>query len=86
MIGYQLDPITWFSERELHYTPKHFVVTSHPCTSESKQWVLDKLSGRFSVTYATNNSSGSSILELVSPSCLAFEDPQEAVFYELKWS
>ena len=83
MIEYQLDPITWFSERELHYTPKHFVVTSHPCTPESKQWVLDKLTGRFSVTYPTISSS---ILELISPSCIAFEDPQEAVFYELKWS
>ena len=42
MIEFQLDPITWFSDRELTYTPKHFVVTSYPCTSESKQWVVDK--------------------------------------------
>ena len=83
MIEFQLDPITWFSDRELHYTPKHFVVTSHPCTSESKQWVLDKLSGRFSVTYPVVSSN---IIKLVTPSCVAFEDPQEAVFYELKWS
>jgi hypothetical protein len=83
MIEYQLDPITWFSERELTYTPKHFIVTSHQCTPESKQWVLDKLSGRFSVTYPTISTS---IIELITPSCIAFEDPQEAVFYELKWS
>ena len=83
MIEYQLDPITWFSERELSHTPKHFVVTSHPCTLESKQWVLDKLTGRFSITYPTISTS---IIELISPSCIAFEDPQEAVFYELKWS
>jgi hypothetical protein len=83
MIEYQLDPITWFSERELTYTPKHFVVTSHPCTEESKQWVLDKLSGRFSITYP---SVSNTIYELITPSCIAFEDPQEAVFYELKWS
>ena len=83
MIEYQLDPITWFSERELYYTPKHFVVTSHPCTSESKQWILDKLSGRFSITYPVVSSN---IYELINPSCIAFEDPQEAIFYELKWS
>jgi hypothetical protein len=83
MIEYQLDPITWFSERELTHTPKHFVVTSHPCTDESKQWVLDKLNGRFSVTYPIISSN---IYELINPSCIAFEDPQEAVFYELKWS
>jgi hypothetical protein len=83
MTEYQLDPITWFGERELSYTPKHFIVTSQPCTVESKQWVLDKLHGRFSVTYPTVSTS---ILELITPSCIAFEDPQEATFYELKWS
>ena len=83
MIEFQLDPITWFSERELTHTPKHFVVTSKPCTPESKQWVLDKLSGRFSITYPTISTS---IIELITPSCIAFEDTQEAVFYELKWS
>jgi hypothetical protein len=83
MIDYKLDPITWFTDRELNYTPKHFIVTSHPCTPESKQWVLDKLSGRFSITYPMVSSN---ILEILTPSCIAFEDPQEAVFYELKWS
>jgi hypothetical protein len=83
VIEYCLDPITWFSERELYYTPKHFTVTSHPCTPESKQWVLDKLSGRFSVTYPKVSSN---ILEILTPSCIAFEDPQEALFYELRWS
>ena len=83
MIEYQLDPITWFSERELTYSPKHFIITSHHCTPESKQWVLDKLSGRFSITYPTISTS---IIELITPSCIAFEDPQEAVFYELRWS
>jgi hypothetical protein len=83
MIEYKLDPITWFSERELHYTPKHFIVTSCPYTPESKQWVWDKFIGRFSITYPIISSS---ILELMTPSCIAFEDPQEAVFYELKWS
>jgi hypothetical protein len=83
MIEFHLDPITWFSERELTHTPKHFVVTSYPCTPESKQWVLDKLTGRFSITYPTISTS---IIELITPSCIAFEDPQEATFYELKWS
>ena len=50
MIEYQLDPITWFSERELTHTPKHFIVTSHPCTEESKQWVLNE-DGEFAPAY-----------------------------------
>ena len=84
MIDYQLDPLTWFRERELKYTPKHFVVTKHEFTAESKQWVLDKLSGRFSVVQ--QNDDDDSIFSMLSMGYLAFEDPQEAIFYELKWS
>ena len=85
MIEFQLDPITWFSERELTHTPKHFVVTSKPCTPESKQWVLDKLTGRFSVS-PHNTNEDNSLLTLFTIGHLAFEDPHEALFYELKWS
>ena len=83
MIEYQIDPLTWFSERELQYTPKHFVITSHPCSAEAKQWVLDKLKGRFSITYPIISTN---IIDIFTPNCIAFEDPQEAIFYELKWS
>ena len=85
MIEYQLDPMTWFSERELTYTPKHFIITKHEYTEESKQWVLDKMKGRFSIApYNTNGDD--SLLTLFTTGHLAFEDPQEALFYELKWS
>ena len=83
MIDYQLDPLTWFRERELSFTPKHFIVTKHEFTAESKQWVLDKLSGRFSVVQVNEDNS---IFSMLSEGYLAFEDPQEAIFYELKWS
>ena len=85
MTEYQLDPITWFSERELSYTPKHFIITKHEFTEESKQWVLDKLTGRFSVA-PYNTDEDDSLLTLFTSGHLAFEDPQEALFYELKWS
>jgi hypothetical protein len=85
MIDYQLDPITWFSERELTHTPKHFIITKHEFTNESKQWVLDKFSGRFSIAPRINDSNDSFAL-IFSTEHLAFEDPQEALFYELKWS
>jgi len=84
MIDYQLDPITWYSERELSYTPKHFIVTKHEYTEESKQWVLDKLTGRFSIHPYTEDDD--SMLTLYTSGHIAFEDPQEALFYELKWA
>ena len=83
MIEYQLDPLTWFRNRELNYTPKHFVVTKHEFTTESRQWVLDKFSGRFSIVQVNNDNS---MFSMLSNGCLAFEDRQEAIFYELKWS
>jgi hypothetical protein len=84
MIDYQLDPITWFSERELTYTPKHFVVSKTPLTNESKIWILTKLKGRFSVTYVDD--SVDDFLVFYSMGNPAFEDPKEAIFYELTWS
>lgn len=66
---------TWFTERELSVNPKHFTKTSAPLTPEAKAWILEKLHGRFS-KYTKPH--GSSIR-----ACPTFEDPKEAVFYEL---
>jgi hypothetical protein len=65
---------TWFTERELSVNPKHFTKTSTPLTFESKAWILEKLHGRFS-TYSKS----------INEPFPAFEDPKEAVFYELTW-
>ena len=67
---------TWFMDRELDFVPPHFVVSKTPLTEDSKLWILEKLIGRFSIV-GTEGFFGS-----LSP---AFEDPKEAVFYELTW-
>lgn len=67
---------TWFMDRELDFVPSHFVVSKTPLTEDSKLWILEKLIGRFSIV-GTEGFFGS-----LSP---AFEDPKEAVFYELTW-
>jgi hypothetical protein len=84
MTEFQIDPTSWFSERELRYTPKHFVVSKTPLTNESKIWILTKLKGRFSVTYVDD--SVDDFLVFYSMGNPAFEDPKEAIFYELTWS
>ena len=70
---------TWFTERELPVNPKHFTKTSTPLTPEAKAWILERLHGRFSKY--TKNVSGMAFSE----GCPTFEDPKEAVFYELTW-
>lgn len=78
----ELDPRLWFCEREIEYPPRHFTQASTRVTLESKQWVLDKLRGRFAVTQNTND-----FLEnLGTLGIISFEDPSEAMIFELKWS
>ena len=71
---------TWFGQRELDYCPKHFIKTNTTLTKEGKLWVLEKLSGRFFISTSELN------LFYDSEGIIYFEDPQEAVFYEIAWS
>lgn len=68
---------TWFIDRELNYVPKHFVYARTAVTPVSKAWILERTTGRFAIT--TKRSSD--MLDIYP----AFEDPREAVFYELSW-
>ena len=91
MTTLELNPSTWFSERELPFKPRHFTATKTPITLESKKWIYDKLNGRFAiVTVETTVSSydlGSSLgWSSTVNGFPAFENPLEAVFYELTWS
>ena len=67
---------TWFIDRELDFVPSHFVKSNTRLTDESKMWILEKLSGRFTIL-GHDGFYGSLVP--------AFEDPKEALFYELKW-
>lgn len=91
MTEYTIDPTTWFSDRELDFTPKHFVVSSTPFTEESKLWVMNTLKGRFSTVHWVQDSEDMEPYSvLLSFDSLfgrpAFEDPKEAILYELTWT
>lgn len=84
MTEYKIDPVTWFSERKLAFTPAHFTVSNTTLTPESSQWILNNLSGRFSIVPDETTVGG--IMFLPFFGYPAFEDPREAVIYELTWS
>jgi hypothetical protein len=85
MNEYVIDPQTWFGEREVKFTPPHFVTTKTPMTPESRNWIYSNLRGRFSITYPTEVEND--LFSLISlAGCPAFEDPKEALAYELKWA
>ena len=51
-------------------------------TPEAREWVLDRLSGRFATMAHPFDYLANSFPNVR----IAFEDPKEAVFYELTWS
>jgi len=82
VIEYKIDPITWYADRELKFCPKHFVTAETLLSNEAKEWVLEKLSGRFAIVPDTD-----SVIFLCDfLGKIAFEDPAEAMIYELTWS
>lgn len=70
---------TWLKYREMEFCPKHFVLANTQLTEKSKLWVLERLHGRFYIM-----SDFTSLFD--EQQRIYFEDPQEAVFYELTWS
>lgn len=85
----ELNLYTWFSQRELQYCPKHFIVVDHLITIESKQWILEKLTGRFCLVEVPNYSDAN--YDSYDPPYRigyspAFENPQEATYFQLIWS
>ena len=81
MIDYEIDPYIWFGNREVEFCSKHFILSNTPLTLDSKQWVLDNIRGRFCVVQ-------NSQIFLIEYNLgnIAFENPADATFYELKWS
>ena len=77
----ELNPITWFGQRELLFVPKHFVRAPTPLHTQALFWVRTKLSGRYSYQ---NNCDNSIIFQ--ESLVIYFEDPQEVTMYELRWS
>jgi len=68
--------VEWHSEREVIFSPKHFVHSKAPVTPESLDWIKTNLVGRYTIINAPNSSFRTA----------AFEDPREAVFFELTWT
>jgi hypothetical protein len=82
----QLNLYTWFSNRELNYCPKHFLVVDVLITYESKQWILEKLTGRFCLVEFPNYSDQESYDSMLQFGYFpAFENPTEATYFQLMW-
>ena len=78
----EVNPQVWYGERELSHVPPHFIKSTTPLTNESLNWVNSKLIGRYSLsTYSEHQN-----FVFESRTNIYFEDPGEAMMYELRWS
>jgi hypothetical protein len=83
----EVNPLVWFGERELSVCPKHFVKAPTPIADEAYQWVISRLVGRFSISSLTMDTPGAfPIVGTTFDTYFYFEDPAEAMMYELRWS
>lgn len=74
----QINLFTWFTDRQMTNLPKHFVPTKAQVTDDSINWVMERFTGRFYIK------SGYQFWD--DKQELYFEDPKEAMMYELTWS
>jgi hypothetical protein len=77
----EMDPLVWFGKRQVSPLPRHFVKTSVPSNTDIHTWVITNLKGRFSLV----SSSGITTLNDWG-SYYFFENPAEAMLFELRWS
>lgn len=74
---------SWFVDRELSHCPPHFVRTQTIATSENRLWIYEMCVGRYCFVNSSRNDDFIRFLDNKYP---AFEDPKEAMLFELTWS
>ena len=82
----EIDPLVWFGKRRCDTIPRHFVKTTTPVTDEAKSWVTATLKGRYAITTVMEEGETLTFIELSDKVVFYFEDPAEAMIYELRWS
>ena len=75
-----INPLTWFAQRKVGVCPDHFVTTKAQLTPESTLWIEERLLGRWHELIMFD------AINATFTKAPAFEDPQEAILYELTWS
>lgn len=79
-----INPVKWFGKREIDHIPPHFIKCSTPITSSEMQvWVLTKLSGRHTTSIGSTEMGA---FVSTNDAFIYFEDPSEAMLYELRWA
>jgi len=82
---YTVHPQIWYAKRELEFTPSHFIKSKVPLYSNSLEWLVNHTQGRYSIIQTLERDEDNFLIVLSNLGYPAFENPQEAIMYELKW-
>jgi len=80
-----MNPVLWFANRRLDKVPPHFTKCTTPINDDIEFWILTKTYGRYSIILETDHAT-ENIFISTDAQLVYFEDPKEAVLYELRWS
>ena len=85
MSDYTINPQIWFAKRELSFIPAHFIQSKVPLYGNSLDWIVNQTSGRYAILHNLQTQEDSFLITMANYGYPAFENPQEAIMYELKW-
>lgn len=80
-----VNPLLWYGERELQHIPPHFTKATTSLTDDSLFWIMTKCQGRYAITNAEEDDNDIMSIFVLARN-IYFEDPAEAMMYELRWS
>lgn len=81
-----VNPLLWFGERELNHIPPHFIKANTLLTDDSLFWVMTKCHGRYAISDIQEDEFTDILSIFTLTRNIYFEDPTEAMMYELRWS
>jgi hypothetical protein len=77
-----VNPMIWYSEREINIVPPHFFKCPSPVTPESLFWVHNKSNSRYVLVDSPQQSDN----VISNDKLVYFESQKDATMYELLWS
>ena len=80
---HDINPLVWYSNLEIDTIPPHFVKSSTSVTEDNYFWVKTKITGRYTISAVPINDVDM-IFDLRP--YVFFENPSDAMLYELRWS
>jgi hypothetical protein len=80
-----VNPMLWYGERQLEHVPPHFTKAPTALTDDALFWVMTKCQGRYATVNIDENDNDIMSIFILTQN-IYFEDPAEAMMYELRWS